>query len=89
MSQCPTVAKRIQLRHDVAVKWTTVNPILLAGEFAYESDTNRMKIGNGTSRWNDLPYFQADSGSEGVFDGGQPNSFYGVTEAIINCGGVT
>jgi hypothetical protein len=61
MSQCPTVAKRIQLRHDTAANWASVGTslVLLAGEFAYETDTGKVKIGNGVSTWNALPYFTA------------------------------
>ena len=59
MSQCPTVAKRVQLRHDTAANWASVGNslVLLAGEFAYEVDTRRLKVGNGTTVWNALPYF--------------------------------
>lgn len=47
---------RIVLRNDTAAKWTEINPTLKAGEFGIENDTNKFKIGNGTSAWNDLPY---------------------------------
>ena len=89
MSQCPTVPKRLQLRHDTAANWTTANPRLLSGEIGLEVDTNRMKIGNGTLNWNDLPYFPGDSGLGTIFDGGTPSSTYGTIPALIDCGGVT
>lgn len=89
MTQCPTVAKRVQLRHDTAANWTSANPPLLAGEIGIETDTNRMKIGDGSNRWVSLPYFPADTGLGSVFDGGTPTSNYGVTPAFIDCGGVT
>lgn len=89
MTQCPTVAKRLQLRHDTASNWTLANPKLLAGEVAIETDTNRMKIGNGILNWNNLPYFPADSGLGSVFDGGTPGSAYGTTPAVIDAGGIT
>jgi hypothetical protein len=89
MSNCPTVAKRLQLRHDTAMRWTMANPKLLAGEIGLETDTNRMKIGNGLLNWNDLPYFPGDSGLGSVFDGGTPTSVYGDTPAVIDCGGTT
>ena len=57
MSSCPTVPKRVQLRHDTAANWAAANPLLLNGEFAVETNTNQMKIGDGVHRWNDLPYF--------------------------------
>ena len=59
MSQCPTVPKRLQLRHDTAANWSSVGNtlVLLAGEFAYETDTGKLKIGDGVTPWNSLPYF--------------------------------
>lgn len=89
MSGCPTVPKRVQLRHDTAANWTTYNPKLLSGEIGIETDTNRMKIGNGTDNWASLPYFPADTGLGSIFDGGTPSSSYGTIPALIDCGGVT
>lgn len=51
---------KIQIRKDTAANWTSYNPILASGEQGYETDTNKMKIGNGTSDWNTLPYLVAD-----------------------------
>lgn len=48
---------RIVLRNDVAAKWVEVNPTLLKGEIGVESDTNKIKIGDGSRAWNSLPYF--------------------------------
>lgn len=48
--------QRIQLRRDTSAAWSTANPVLLAGECGYESDTRLLKIGNGTTAWNDLAY---------------------------------
>lgn len=50
------LTSRIKNKYDTAANWTSNNPILLAGEIAIESDTNLIKIGNGTSHWNDLAY---------------------------------
>jgi hypothetical protein len=47
----------IQLRRDTAANWASVNPILDSGEAGYETDTNKMKIGDGISTWSALPYF--------------------------------
>lgn len=46
-----------KLRRDVAADWTAGNPILREGEPGVEIDTNKLKIGNGISNWNDLRYF--------------------------------
>jgi hypothetical protein len=51
------MAFRIQIRRDTAEKWVINNPILLEGELGYETDTAYMKIGDGTTYWNDLPYW--------------------------------
>jgi hypothetical protein len=44
---------RIQLRRDTAQNWSLNNPILLSGELGIETDTLKIKIGNG-SRWNSI-----------------------------------
>ena len=47
---------RIQLRRGTSSDWTSINPVLAAGEAGFESDTLKIKIGNGTAHWNDLGY---------------------------------
>jgi hypothetical protein len=47
---------RIQVRRGTASQWTSVNPILAAGEMGVESDTNLFKFGNGSSTWTALAY---------------------------------
>ena len=47
---------QIQLRRDTAADWTSNNPTLAAGEFGWESDTSKYKIGNGSTAWNSLAY---------------------------------
>ena len=47
---------KIQLRRDTAADWTSNNPTLSAGEFGWESDTNRFKLGTGSTAWNSLSY---------------------------------
>ena len=51
---------RIQLRHDTATNWTTANPILAEGEIGVETDTNKIKIGDGVTSWSSLDYFGGD-----------------------------
>ena len=50
------MAFRVQIRRDTLLNWTTNDPILLDGEFGYETDTGRYKIGNGVDVWSDLIY---------------------------------
>lgn len=44
------------LRRGTSSAWASVNPILMAGEPAFELDTNKLKVGDGTTPYNDLPY---------------------------------
>ena len=39
-----------------AAALTEENPVLLAGEVVYESDTGRHKLGDGVNKWTELPY---------------------------------
>jgi len=50
------MATKIQLRRDTAADWTSNNPTMAAGEFGWESNTNRFKIGDGATAWNSLAY---------------------------------
>ena len=47
----------IQLRRDTAAQWIAINPVLAAGEPGLESDTGRIKFGDGSTAWRDLAYF--------------------------------
>src|SRR5438552_19082396 len=51
----------IRLRRGTAAEWTAKNPVLTPGEPGYETDTNKFKLGNGSSAWTVLPYVVADS----------------------------
>lgn len=42
---------------DTAINWTTANPILGLGELGLETNTNKIKFGDGVSTWNSLPYY--------------------------------
>lgn len=55
-----TLKTRFQLRHGTSESWTTSNPILLEGEVGVETDTNKLKIGDGKTAWKDLKYSGAD-----------------------------
>lgn len=47
---------QIQLRRDTASNWTSANPTLAAGELGLETDTDRYKIGDGSTAWTSLSY---------------------------------
>lgn len=50
-----TELRQIQLRHGTFDQWTSSNPVLLAGEMGVVLDTGRWKIGDGATKWLDLP----------------------------------
>lgn len=50
------VVTQIQIRRGTAAQWTSANPTLASGEFGYESDTGKFKIGNGSTAWTSLSY---------------------------------
>jgi len=52
---------RIQLRRDSAVDWESENPVLEQGEAGFDITARKLKIGDGSTAWNSLPYL------EGVF----------------------
>lgn len=51
------VVTQIQVRRGTAAQWTSANPTLSAGEWGYETDTGKAKIGNGSTAWSSLSYF--------------------------------
>jgi hypothetical protein len=50
------VVTQIQIRRGTAAQWTSTNPTLASGEQGFETDTNKMKIGDGSTAWNSLSY---------------------------------
>ena len=57
---------QIQIRRGSAAQWSASNPILAEGELAVELDTEKFKIGKGTTHWNDLAYATGIPGAAGV-----------------------
>ena len=55
-----TIKTRIKQRIDTSTNWASLNPVLLSGEIGIESDTNKMKIGDGSTSWNGLEYVFAN-----------------------------
>ena len=49
--------KKILFRRDLAANWLIADPVLSAGEIGLESDTNKIKLGDGSTHWEQLDYF--------------------------------
>ena len=80
------------LRQGTAAQWTAANPILAAGEFGYESDTQKLKVGDGSTTWNFLSYNTVPVGyiqdtaitSKGQIITGSATSNYSVLPIPVN-----
>ena len=48
---------QIKLRRDTSANFASKNPVLGIGEPAYETDTKKLKIGDGTTAYTQLEYF--------------------------------
>jgi hypothetical protein len=60
---------QIKLRRDTSANFASKNPVLGIGEPAYETDTKKLKIGDGTTAYNDLVYL---AGGSSTFEVVQP-----------------
>lgn len=58
------MAVTIQLRRDTLENWIASDSVLAPGEPGYETDTGKIKIGNGVARWGDLEYFYPGNDAE-------------------------
>lgn len=50
---------KFRLRRDTAAAWTSENPVLALGEPGLETDTHRVKYGDGATAWSSLAYSDA------------------------------
>ncbi|MBV9805186.1 MAG: hypothetical protein JO130_18455 [Solirubrobacterales bacterium] len=71
----------IRLRRGTAAAWTAAAPVLDVGEFGLETDTGRIKGGDGSTAWPALPYqitpTTTPGGALGVVSGSTRTSTYG------------
>lgn len=51
-----TIPGVVKHRYDTAANLASANPTPMAGELVIESDTNRMKFGDGSTAYNSIPY---------------------------------
>jgi hypothetical protein len=59
---------RIQQRRDTASNWTSANPTLASGEMGIETDTDKFKLGDGSTAWTSLAYggIEGADGADGA-----------------------
>ena len=59
------MADLIQFRGDTASRWASVNPVLAEREIGLVTDSKgQFKVGDGVSKWNDLPLWGFDGNLE-------------------------
>lgn len=75
------MANTIQHKRGTAAEWTSADPTLAAGEFGYETDTGKLKLGDGSTAWSTLGYFEA---AEAVAAYSFQGSNYGYTSGGVN-----
>lgn len=68
------MATQFKLRRDSSSAWTSANPTLAEGEPGFETDTRKLKIGDGTTPWNSLPYQPVAIDAAAVTSGTFPTS---------------
>lgn len=64
-----TFNTRIKHKKDTEANWTANNPVLLDGEFAIvvtEGGENKIKIGDGTTAYNSLPFSSSNANWESL-----------------------
>jgi len=82
------MTNKIQLRRDTATNWTAANAILSAGEVGVDLTNKKIKIGDGSTRWNSLEYWddKEPSGFNGSYASltGKPSLFSGSYVDLTN-----
>jgi len=85
---------RIQIRRGTAADWASVNPTLSVGEYGLETDTGKLKLGNGTQNWNQLEYVRpsphsgshATGGTDAIAPSGIGAAGQSLTEVFASSG---
>jgi hypothetical protein len=66
------MADIIQIRRDTATNWTSANPTLAQGELGLETDTSKIKAGDGSTAWTSLGYL-IDTGGYAAYSDATAN----------------
>jgi len=73
---------QIQLRRGTAAQWTAANTLLAEGEIGIETDTGKIKVGDGSTAWTSLAYFTGSGAVSAVTGTAPVASSGGATPAI-------
>jgi len=72
------MAQRILLRRGTSSQWSFYNPVLNAGEPGFDTSNQILKIGDGTTAWNDLDSYSTGGGGEST-----TNNYYTTFESGV------
>lgn len=80
----------IKLKRYPSATWTANNPVLADGEPGVELDTNRIKVGDNVTAWNDLPYYLNEDEGPGLMayasnESNTPTTFSSTATNIFGC----
>ena len=76
------MAARIQLRRDTSSNWSSTNPTLNSGELGVETNTSKIKLGDGSTAWNSLDYVVYPLSFSDLLNKPTTISGYGITDAF-------
>ena len=65
MAACDAKLGKYFLTRDTTANWLSSDPVLCAGLLVYDETAVNFKIGNGTSKFSELPYLITGGGSGG------------------------
>jgi hypothetical protein len=68
---------QFQFRRGTGAEWQAANTVLAPGELGLDTTTQRFKIGDGSTAWNDLVYSPVADGPEGSIQFNQSNGIAG------------
>lgn len=85
---------RIRLRGDTAANWTALDPVLAEREVGLETDTRKMKIGDGVTAWSGLGYTASDAapvpdGDKGDINVSGGGATWGIKSSVLSTYGRT
>ena len=75
---------KIQVRRGTAAQWTTADPVLSQGEIGFETNTNKFKIGDGSTNWSGLTYFIDEDGIASAISGAALSTTDDLPEGVQN-----
>ena len=76
------MAARIQIRRDTSSNWASANPTLNSGELGLETNTNKIKVGDGSTTWSSLAYIIYPLSFSDLLNKPTTIAGYGITDAF-------